>query len=415
MSAVLSRKIVDGLPAGYTGRLGVAVSGGSDSLALLYLLRDLVSERAYELDVVTVDHGLRPEAAEEAAFVAETCAALNLPHTTLRWTGWDGQGNTQNAARLARYQLIGDWAAARGIPAVAMGHTQDDQAETVLMRLARGAGVDGLSAMLPVRSGGAVQWVRPMLDISRADLRAMLTARGVTWKDDPTNEDTDYERIRMRQALRHLRPLGIDAERLALVAGHMAEARDALQHQLYEVVREKVTVRGGAVCMGWPDFCALPKETARRFLSAVLKWIGGDGYPPRHTSVTSLMAGLTDDGAATAAGGQGLVRHDVLWLFREYERVRDVQSAPDALWDGRWSLLGPSCAPGAYVAALGPEGLGAVENWRDCGMPRAALLATPALWSGGSVLAAPVLQPDCDWSLGPKSAKDALLAALLSH
>lgn len=131
-------------------------------MALLSLLHRLSAAAGTHLEAVTVDHGLRPEAAEEAVFVARYAGTLGLRHETLRWRGWDGQGNLQNAAREARYRLMADWAERRGLPCVALGHTADDQAETVLMRLARRAGVDGLSAMAPRSDRHGITWLRPL-------------------------------------------------------------------------------------------------------------------------------------------------------------------------------------------------------------------------------------------------------------
>ncbi len=137
-----------------TGPLGIAVSGGSDSLALLHLM---VEWGRAPLRCVTVDHRLRDASAEEAAQVAEICAALGIAHDTLTWDGWDGQGNLAAEARRARYALLADWAVTHGLTGIALGHTQDDIAETLLMRLARRAGVDGLAAMPQRRSEAAFQ------------------------------------------------------------------------------------------------------------------------------------------------------------------------------------------------------------------------------------------------------------------
>ena len=144
-----------------SGPLGVAVSGGGDSVALLLMLATVA--RGRPLAAVTVDHGLRPESGDEAAAVEALCAARGIPHATLRWNGWDGAGNLQDRARQARRTLIGAWARANGIGAVALGHTLDDQAETFLMRLARGSGVDGLSGMAPATRAEGVLWLRPLL------------------------------------------------------------------------------------------------------------------------------------------------------------------------------------------------------------------------------------------------------------
>uniref|UniRef100_UPI0026223B47 tRNA lysidine(34) synthetase TilS n=1 Tax=uncultured Amaricoccus sp. TaxID=339341 RepID=UPI0026223B47 len=213
------------LPPLPDGRLGVAVSGGGDSVALLLLLH----AAGRDLAAVTVDHGLRPESVGEAASVAALCAARGIPHSVLRWEDRDPRGNLQQAAREARRSLIAGWAEASGIAAVALGHTLDDQAETVVMRLARGSGVDGLSAMRPETLALGILWLRPLLGIRRAALRAWLAAEGVAWAEDPTNADARFDRVRARLALPTLAGLGIGPERLAATARAVARACAALE------------------------------------------------------------------------------------------------------------------------------------------------------------------------------------------
>ncbi|MEZ5715745.1 MAG: tRNA lysidine(34) synthetase TilS [Paracoccaceae bacterium] len=176
------------------GHVAVAVSGGGDSMALLLLIEHWAREHGAKLSAVTVDHGLRPEAAGEAAMVAAFCAGRGIPHDTLKWSGWDGKGNLQAAARAARYRLIADWARAKGVETVCLGHTRDDQAETFLMRLARKAGSDGLRGMDRDFEREGLRWARPVLGIGRADLRAFLERRGVAWVEDPSNQDEGFDR-----------------------------------------------------------------------------------------------------------------------------------------------------------------------------------------------------------------------------
>ena len=415
VSADLLPQVLDCLAAGPGGRLGVAVSGGSDSVALLHLMAGHAPLRDAGLYCVTVDHGLRPESAAEAQFVGELCRGLDVPHETLCWQGWDGRGNTQDAARRARYSLMADWAHTHGIAAVALGHTRDDQAETVLMRLARGAGVDGLSAMAIHREAHGISWLRPMLGIGREELREGLRRDGIPWKDDPGNENTDYDRIRARKALRDLEPLGIDASRLAMVAAHMADARDVLQHQTHVAAMELVEVRCGAVCMPWQNLCHLPAETRRRLVTGILRWMGGGDYAPRHSTVAALLASLQTSGAGTAAGCQALRRGPDLWVFREYAAVRDLTASPDGVWDHRWTITGPPAPENAVVSAVGAQDLATCAGWRDAGVPHAAMIVTPALRQDGQLIAAPEAQAVCHWQSGPQSTKDALLSALLSH
>ena len=186
---------------GVPGVIGVAVSGGSDSLALLHLLHDWQSAGGPAVRAATVDHGLRAGAAAEAAEVARICAGLGVAHKTLAWRDWDGAGNLPDRARRARYALLAEWARGHGIADIAVGHTEDDLAETFVMRLARGAGVDGLAAMRDRWREAGVTFHRPLLALRRDHLRDLLRARGVAWVEDPTNSDAGYERVRTRAAL----------------------------------------------------------------------------------------------------------------------------------------------------------------------------------------------------------------------
>lgn len=395
--------------------LGVAVSGGSDSLALLHLLHDFAGVHGTQLHVVTVDHGLRSEAAEEAAFVKRICRDLKLPHEVVHWTGWDNHGNLQNEARRARYRLISEWARERGLRFVALGHTCDDQAETVLMRLARGAGVDGLAAMSPRRTAEGITWIRPLLTIRRAQLRGELQARGVAWCNDPSNDDARYDRIKTRQALAVLEPLGIDAQTLGQVAFNMARARDALAWQAFLSARSMVTIDAGAVCIDWRAYRTLPDETARRILVSAIGWVGGSEYPPRRKAVLGMIEALKQGVTATLDGCQTWRDPEKLWVFREFNPVRDLTCPLNEVWDGRWQMRGGAMDGAARIAALGSEGLTQIETWRETGRPRALLCSTPAIWKGSEVVAAPLAGFANGWHAQLENDEEAFFAALLSH
>jgi tRNA(Ile)-lysidine synthase len=237
--------------------LGLAVSGGGDSVAMLCLAH----EAGLPLRVVTVDHGLREGSAGEAAWVAELCATLGVRHDILRWTGWDRSGNLQDQARRARLSLMADWAQTEGIGQIALGHTRDDQAETVLMRLGRRAGADGLSAMAPRRGFLDVDWLRPLLTVGREDLRAYLRARGQDWIDDPSNEALRFDRVKVRRALAVLEPLGIGPMVLAEVAAQMAEVRAALDVQTAEAARVWARVDRGDVLIDRAGLSSWDRQT----------------------------------------------------------------------------------------------------------------------------------------------------------
>lgn len=399
--------------------LGVAVSGGGDSVALLHLLNDYARSRGIALHAATVDHGLRPEAAREAAMVAAQCRALGVPHDTLRWTGWDHSGNLQNEARKARYRLLADWARGQGIGAVCIGHTADDLAETFVMRLGRRAGVDGLSAMPAVFDRHGMRWHRPLLNARRADLRAHLTQRGVTWVDDPSNEDDSFARVRIRKALTVLTDLGVDSAALADVSRHLADARTALDAQMFAAARAHAHVQCGAVAMDWQALCALPTETRRRLLTHTIAWINGATYAPRSSAVAEVLTALDDAGAATVQGCELRLKRDKLWIYRELQAVRAVGAPVDTLWDGRWRLepCGDAPAPDTQttIRALGAEGLRSFADWRDLGVPRGVLLASPAVWQGAELVAAPLVGRSQNWQAVLERGEDAFFAAHMTH
>lgn len=409
----LAARLAATFPPGRFARLGVAVSGGGDSVALMHLLADHRAAGGPEPVVVSLDHGLRPEAAAEVAGVARAAAALGLSHTTLVWRGWDGRGNLMQAARQARYRLIADWARGAGLPAVALGHTADDQAETFLMRLARGAGVDGLSGMAPERVANDMLWLRPLLATTRAELRDWLTLRGIGWIDDPTNDDAAYQRVRTRAAFAALAPLGITAAGVAAVTAHLREVRAALIAQTHAAAVACTRVDAGDVVIDRAGLAALPAEIRRRLLSHALRWIAGAEHGPRGPALAEFAEVVGAGGLATLHGCLALPEGASLRLCREAAATA-AAVPPGALWDGRWRITGPE-APGAEVRALGEPGLRLCTGWRACGRPRAALAADPALWRGEELLAAPLAGFGNGWQAKPARDGADFLASLFVH
>lgn len=403
--------------------LGVALSGGGDSVALMVLVAEWARPRGVRLRAVTVDHGLRPGSAEEADGCARLCARLGVAHDLRRWRDWDGQGNLQDAARRARMGLIADWAEEHGLGAVCLGHTRDDQAETMLMRLARGSGVDGLSGMAVVRAAQGVNWARPLLSVPRAALRALLVARGLSWVEDPSNDDHRFARVRARAALAELHQLGITAQGLAETAARMASARAALSACAAEAAKRLCRVEAGDVVIDFEAMAALAQETRERLLAQALRWVGARDYPPRRAALRRAFAMLEGVGCSTTLHGCVLSREgDALRITREWQAVRGLRAAPGELWDGRWRLAAPKGGGTAQVvAALGPQGLAQLARyfgdggeagpgdahaadmidparddgcpgagWHGSGLARRTLMALPALWHGERLVAVPI-------------------------
>jgi tRNA(Ile)-lysidine synthase len=317
-------------------------------------------------------------------------------HDILRWQGWDGAGNLLAAARAARFRLIGGWARGAGIGAVALGHTRDDVAETLLMRLARAAGVDGLAAMPARFSRDGVVWVRPLLGVGRAALRDHLVARGIGWVEDPSNADDRFARTRARAVLAALAPLGLDAAVLATVAGNLAGAAEALRAQAARDAPRLVRADRGDLLLERSPEPAVPDEIARRVLVGALRAVAGGAWPPRRAALAALEAGMAGPGRHTLAGCV-VSRRGTLWrIAREWAAVQGVEGPTDAPWDGRWWLAGPH-EPGLTVRALGPDGLAQCPGWRAGGLPRASLLASPAVWRGAVLVAAPLAGRPGGW------------------
>lgn len=388
LAAHLARHVAD-------GHVGVAVSGGSDSRALLVLTRECLDPA--RIHAATVDHGLRPESGAEAARVAQLCKQLGLAHTTLHWR-WDGRGNLQDAARLGRRDVLARWAKAQGLRAVLLGHTGDDQAETVLMALARGAGVDGLSAMPEALCAGGMMWLRPFLAVSRASLRKALEARGIGWDDDPGNEDPKFERVRMRKLLAEA---GIDASALASVATRMQTVRIALESARMDAQAALVAEDRGTLVI---TEAALPAEVRARLFLHLLLWLAGGADQPRRAALERWV----DRGGTL----QGCVLHREQghWrLFREPRAVAGLSVPVTEVWDRRWRAQTQGDAPpGATIAALGPDGLvilgrqsrtGLHPHWRDTGLTETALAGLPAIWEDSKLLAAPLAGWPNGWRL----------------
>jgi len=396
-------------------RLGVAVSGGSDSLALLHLLHGWSLVGGPTPAAVTVDHGLRPSSAQEAADVAQICARLAIPHDTVQWQGWDGSGNLPDHARRARYALLTDWARANDLHDIAIGHTQDDVAETFLMRLARGAGVDGLAAMRPRWTQSGVTFHRPLLDLSREALRDHLRTLGQSWIDDPTNDDTTYLRPRARQSLTALAPMGLGAATLADVARTLSGVRTALDHATLTAARALLQVQSGDILIDHPGFNDLPEEIARRLMQAMLQWLAGEEYPPRGSALASFIKAARDGHTMPLHGCLLLPpKNGQLRLTREYAAVKGLRAPVNTLWDNRWQATGPA-SPGVEIAALGPNGLQACPDWRLSGLPHASALCAPGLWQGDTLIAAPLMGHPNGWALILKPEQDNLLMSILCH
>jgi tRNA(Ile)-lysidine synthase len=323
VSAAEAETLFGGL--GSAAVLLLAISGGPDSTALLVLAARwrAAHKKGPELLAVTVDHGLRPESAREARAVKRLAGRLGVRHRTLRWTGRKPATGLQEAARAVRYRLLA--AAARGAGAgyVLTGHTLDDQAETVLLRLARGSGLSGLAAMaraipldgllsVPARAKrksetktdrrDGITLVRPLLDVPKTRLLATLESIGISFVDDPSNRDPRFTRVRLRGLLPALAGEGLDARRLALLAGRIRRAEATIEFAVdaaAAAISHGPWSGRGPIVLDAAKFIRLPDEVALRLLGRAVARTGDEG-PVQLGKLEALYVSLANAGS----GGQ---------------------------------------------------------------------------------------------------------------
>lgn len=383
---------LDGLPWGEP--LALAVSGGADSIALMLA----ASQRsdASTLTVLSVDHGLRAAAAAEAAQVAEWAKALALNHQILTWQETKPETGLQAAARDARYRLMTAWCRAHGVSTLITAHTLDDQAETVLMRLKRGSGVDGLAGMAKQSWRSGVQLLRPLLDITHDELVASLQAAGQPWIEDPSNQDERYERIRIRNSAPELAALGLSREKLVATARKMTRAREALDQATADLLEKSAEVSDYGFCRLSADLLAkAPDELAMRALARCLQAVGGGAWPPGDEPLERLLGWLRAKAPdATTLGGCRLVkRSNAIVVGRELGRISDCQvslAEGPLIWDGRFKVQVEGAMSGLKVGPLAQQG------WADLKADRPDLPAfvgqtLPAIRRDHQLLAVPSL------------------------
>ncbi|MBR9970401.1 tRNA lysidine(34) synthetase TilS [Magnetospirillum sulfuroxidans] len=382
-------------------RLAVAVSGGADSLAATLLAAHWAHERGGQVVALTVDHRLRPNSTAEAVLVGRWLANHGIEHHILPWLGDKPAADLQAQARAARYALLEQWCRATGIVHVVLAHHQDDQAETFLLRLARGSGLEGLSAMADIRHGPHLRWLRPLLGIAKGRLLVTLRDWDQDWVDDPSNSDPRHARVRLRLLAGTLAAEGLESARLAETAARLGLSRDALERDLADAL-----VRWGRIHpagFAWVDDQAwriLPEDLALRLLTRLLRSFGGEAMSPRLERSQGLLQRLRRGQGGTLAGCRVVPQGDGQILFcREAGRMAPPMAAPPGAaihWDGRFRAVLPADLPaGLELGGLGPQGWGQVAK----SLGRRALPAVPAvvrptipaLFDQDGVFAAPYL------------------------
>jgi len=373
----------------------VAVSGGADSLALCLLAAGWAERRGGAVAALTVDHGLRPGSAAEARQVGAWLAARGIAHHILSWQPPAGLRGVQEAARRARYDRLASWCREAGCLHLLTAHHREDQAETFLLRLARGSGLDGLAAIPALRETADCRILRPLLAVPRARLAAALEAAGQAWISDPSNESPRFARIRLRGAAPLLAREGLGSARLAETARHLGRARAALEDAVARHLARCVALHpAGFARLDAARLAEAPAEIALRALARIAATIGGAEHTPRLERLERLNAALAAGlRAGRTLGGCRFLpwRGGVLVCREARATAAAIALAPgeQARWDRRFTIrLAPSAPEGLSLGALGSAGLRREAG----GLPGAVRPSLPAMHDLAGIAAVPHLQ-----------------------
>ena len=371
--------------------LAVALSGGSDSMALTLLAHEWARERGGRITALTVDHALRPGSAAEAEQVGAWCAARGIAHIVLMRCGAAPASGIQAFARAARYALLENWCRDHFVLHLLLAHQREDQSETVTMRAARSSGVDGLAGMASIVERDAIRLLRPLLGVSRATLRAYLLACGQPWIEDPSNRNPLFTRVRIRAALG-------DAP---LPPGRaFATARTAREDAAAQHLARFVSLDPAGFATIDPLAFAAPPALGRKAFGTILATIAGREFPPRSERIERLYGALAEGLAQDRTLGGCLVlrRRGKILVCREPAAIAVPQPiAPGTVlrWDGRFRVaLGAGAAHGLTLGALGADAPKIAREQRKTAalpLPATVRASLPTLRDSKGVVAVPVL------------------------
>ncbi len=383
--------------------IAVGCSGGGDSLALTLLTNDWAKARGGRTTALIVDHRLRSESAAEGRQVGRWLAARGIDFQILRRPKLPIAGDIQSQARSARYRLMERWCRRASVLHLALGHQQEDQAETFLLRLARGSGVEGLAAMAGVTELSSVRLLRPLLGVAHDRLIATLDHYQQPHIEDPSNLDTGFARVRVRNLSPKLTAEGMTAARLSGTSVRLGRAREALEVAVTSLAARCASPRSEGYCLLRPEpLLEASEEIGLRLLGRALACVSGAEHPPRLEQLERLLARLRAGGVGggiTLGGCRVLPVRGRLLICREASAVTDALPArQDLVWDRRFRLrskLPHACLIGLTVRRLGAQGwrqiLASRPSSKRSRLPPAVRPTLPAFWSLEEVIAVPHL------------------------
>lgn len=310
----------------------VGVSGGADSLALIYLIDSWAQKHGKKIKALTVNHNLRENSRSEAEYVAKLMQKAGIEHHILTWKGTKSQTGLEEKARTARYSLMENFCNSHKIKSLIIAHHKFDQAETFLMRLQRGSGVDGLSAMSEVSTLGNLKLIRPLLDAEPIEFRQFLNSKNILWCEDEMNYDEDFLRVRVRSLLPFLEEkIGLSVDRIVTTAKVLSRTRDYMEQQTSAFIKKNVKFLSPHIAT--VSLALLQKqheEITFRVLSTLLKNIAQKPYIPRAEDVERLCSSLKDFHGKTLHGCEIINSDNNLWIFPE---IKDKKVLSKKVWE----------------------------------------------------------------------------------
>ena len=373
------------------GELGLAVSGGSDSLAMLYICNDWALEKKVKLHCVTVDHKLRSESLKEAELVADHCNGLGIHHEIVEWKhDKELSGNLSNLARSARYELIDKWR--KNLRFVLVGHTRNDQIETFFMNLKRGSGIEGLKGM-PIRLKRPEGYfiIRPLIHTSRESLQRFLQEKNINWVSDPSNYNEDFERISQRKTWEILKSKGFSERRIELSTDHMRRAHDALRHMLpihFKLIgKQELT----DLLLDYNAFIELPEEFKLRLISAAVMWNGNLHYRPRFKAVLDVLENIKEK-KTTVLGGTLFYHHGgKIRITIEFQSIKNnaVNCMLGSVWRNVWEVKRE--IEDGHIMPIGIDGNNQLSKEQRIMMPFRSRIIQPGIFLKEKLLLAPTL------------------------
>ncbi len=378
-------------------------------MALFHMLTDWESRDKPEIIVASIDHGLRSESKAEVEFVKKICEMKGVKHFSLKPTMniSEAQGNLQDNARSARYQLLRNWAILNDLQCILIGHTLDDQEENLLIRFLRGSGVDGLASMENVVVRNGILWIRPLLKYRKEELRNYLRNNNYSWIDDPSNHDDKYQRVKIRKLLKQLKSNGLIAPNFVKTADHMLRAsklsKEIAKHNSKTLLSFNDV---GQIFFEVEKFSQLFGDTQFRILSGIISWFSGKFYKPRFSQL-EYMHNKILNGKLTGATLGGTVfkkENGTITVTRELASIEENYLVKDEkfIWDNRWLITLKQKIQGKLYVK--PYGLLYLDDHRfsiTSEFDKSALATIPAITTNKGVKFVPLsnLEYDIDVKL----------------